>query len=222
MTRDYGTEQRERARLDCPLLQDCLETRDIRLFPSFIKFAKTMPLRRRAHRRTSYNDPTDDNERLLSSIELQDYKYDAVTDASLGIYSSSQFHTSFLEEKTQFNYHEILPRKPLRRVAVSLKLRRCLDALKRCAKVHLGGQLVIVEVDHEPENCGQIHSSPRMSSREWKRKGYSCGGPKLKSDSDDGLRSTIKWYFWSPSNTVKNCPTLEFVRTRLAPPVVWL
>ena len=181
-----------------------------------------MPLRRRAHRKSSYNDPTDDNERLLPSIELQDYKFDADTDASLSIYSSSEFYTSAVEEESQFTSHEILLRKPLRRVAISLKFRRYINALKRRAKEHLGGQVVVVEVDHELEPFVQIQNPPKTSPEEWKRNGYSCGDSKLKSESHDGLRSTIKWYFSSPSETVKNCPTLEFVRTRLAPPVVWV
>ena len=124
--------------------------------------------------------------------------------------------------RKKLNSFPISPRKPLRRVAIPLKLRRCMDALKRCAKEHLGGQVVIVEVEHELEPFIQIQNPSKTSPEEWKREGYPCGNSNLKSDSDDGLRSTIKWYFWSPSDTVKNCPTLEFVRTRLAPPVVWL
>ena len=181
-----------------------------------------MPLRRRAQRKTSYNDPNDDKKRLLPATELQDNQVDAVIDASPSIYNSSHFHTSSIEEKYPFDAHEDLPRKPLRRVAISLKLRRCRDNLKRYAKEHLGGQLVIVKVYHELEDFEQVESSLKTSSGDWERKGYSCRISKLKSDSDDGLRSTIKWYFWSPSDTVKNCPTLEFVRTHLAPPIVWL
>ena len=201
---------------------------NIRLLPivsaiRYSKIAVTMPLRRRARRRaqrkTSYNDPANDNERLLPATELQGYPVGAVTDASPSMYNSSEFHTSSIEEEGQFDSHEILPRKPLRRVATPLKLRRCMDAIKRCAKKHLGGQLVIVRVWEERV---QTQSFPKTSPGEWERKGHSRGESKLKSDSDKSLRSTIKWYFWSPSDTVKNCPTLEFVRTRLAPPNVWL
>ena len=92
-----------------------------------------------------------------------------------------------------------------------------MDALKRCAKEHLGGQLVIVHVYYELEYFVQIQSSPETFSGVWESKGYSHGVSKLKSGGDDGLRSTIKWYFWSPSDTVKNCPTPEYVRTHLAP-----
>ena len=174
-----------------------------------------MPLRRRAQLKTSSHDPTDENVRLLPATEFQDYR----VDASPSIHNFSELDTAFLEEEDNISSHESLPRKQLRRVAISLKLRRCMNALKRCAKEHLGGQMVIVQVW---EGRVQIQSSPETSSGEWERKGHSCGDSKLKSDSDDGLRSTINWFFKSPSDTVKNCPTMDFVRTRLAPPNVWL
>ena len=179
-----------------------------------------MPLRRRAHREILPNDPTDDNARLLAAVKLQDCQFDAITDASPLIYKTQ---TSSVEEEVQSKSHQVSPRKPLRRIAASLKLRRCMDALKRYVKEHFKGQLIIVHVHHELEYFEQSpKSSPETPSGEWERKGYSCGVSKLKADSDDGLRSTIKWYFWSPSETVRNCPTLEFVCTHLAPPIVWL
>ena len=181
-----------------------------------------MPLRRRAQRISSSNDPTDDKARLLPAIKLQDCQVDAITDASPLIYNPSEFDTSSIEEEFQFESHEVSPRKPLRRLAASLKLRRCMDSLKRCAKEHLGGQLAIVRVDHELEYFEQNQCSHETPSGEWKRKGYSCGVSKIKSESEDGLRSTIKWNLWSPSQTMKKCATLEFVLTHLAPPAVWL
>ena len=176
--------------------------------------AVTMPLRRRARCKASPHDPTDDNARLLPAIELQDYR----SDASPSIYDFSELDASSLEG-VDINSYESPPRKQLQRVATLLRLGRCVDALKRCAKQHLGGQLVIERVW---EGRVQVESSPETSSGEWEKKGHSWGDSKLKSDSDDNLRSTIKWYLWSPSDTMKNCPTLEFVRPRLAPPNVWL
>ena len=172
-----------------------------------------MPLRRRARRETPPHDLIDDNERLLSAIKLQEYQ----NDASPSIHSFSKFDASSLEEEgDEIRSHESLPRKRLRRIA---RLGQCMDALKRCAKKHSGSQRVIVQVSDERLRS---HSCPETSPGECERKCGSWKNRKIKVDSGDGLRTTIKWYFWSPSVTVKNCPTLEFFRTCLAPYNFWL
>ena len=170
-----------------------------------------MPLRRRARRKISSHDLIDDNERLLPAIELQDHPP--------SIRNFSKLDDSSLEEGDKISSHESPPRKRLRHLATLLKLSGCMDVLKRCAKKHSGNQRVIVQVwDERVRN----HSCPETSPGECERKCGSWRHCKIKLDSHDGLRSTIKWYFWSPSDTVKNRSTLEYVRTFLTAPGVWL
>lgn len=181
----------------------------------YSQIAVTMPLRRRARRKTSPHDPTEDNARLLPAIGLQDHRIDV----SRSIHNFSKLDDSSSEEGDDIISHESLPHKRLQRVATPLRLGRCMDALKRCAKKHSGSQRVIVQVWDERVRS---HSCPETSPGECEKKCGSWRNCKIKVDSHEGLRSTIKWYYWSPSSTVKNCSTLEFVRTCCAAPSMWL
>ena len=179
-----------------------------------------MPLRHKIQRKSSANDPIDDNERLLPAIELQSYQIDAIAHASLSRYSSSEVDTLPLEEEPQF-VPQPLPSKQLRRIAASLKLHRCVDALKHLPRQHSRSQRAVVQASEEPECRDRDQCSSETLGGKEKRKRCSWKDVTSCAGSKVGQQSAINWYFWS-SDTVKNCPTLEFVRTRLAPPNMWL
>lgn len=178
--------------------------------------------RRRTQRRYSSLPQTDDTERLLPAIELQDYRIDAIIDASQPTDNFSEVDTSPFEEDLESGPYEASPRKRLRRVTTSLKIRRRVSALIRRPQQHFRSHKVIVRDSQELDGHDRIENSFETQSVKDKRKRHSWKDFKPWSESEDGLRSTISWYFWSPSDTVKDCPTLEFVRIRLAPPNVWL
>ena len=169
---------------------------------------KEMVLRRRAQRKSSSQD---DKERLLPAIELQEYPVDA---SSPPTYKPPKTDPLFLNGYPD----EPSPRNPLRRVATCLNLSSCIDALISRPQRHFPSpRITIRRSEEEPEQV----SCEKLSGK-GKSKLARSGG----SNTETGLRSAMTWYFWAPPMTetakVKDCPTLEFLRMRLAPPGLWL
>ena len=197
-------------------------------------------IRRRSQRRSQPKTPShgtkDDTERLLPALELQEYPINANRNASMPTYTPPTHSLPTYSPMPKYNSPEpdvpspdgdvltfpdlILPRKRLSRVTSSLKLSGWVGALTHRPRLHFPGKQIVLrhgeELDHISSSSsetlfGKGKETKRHSSRD-----------DVKSGSDTGLRSAVHWYFCSPTDTVKNCPTLEFLRLRLAPPNVWL
>ena len=170
-----------------------------------------MLLRHRVQLKTSAYQRIDENERLLSAIELEDYfPVEAIT-------PFGELDASYLNGEYQSCPREALLRKRVRRVG------KYVHALIRRPQQHLRSQWTIVQEREELECSDGVKASFEMLSGRTAK--GSCHPSRAKScpGSDaTGLRAAVHWYFWSPAETVKNCPTMEFLRIRLAPPSVWL
>ncbi len=177
--------------------------------------------RLRAQPESSSHRQMDDEERLLSAIELQDYPIDPITNASSHIYHTSEFDTSALSQPLQISAYETSIRNRLQRVATSLKLGRYRDGLLRRLQSHSRNQWVVLPNSEELEFGAQVKTDSKTLLGKWHGK-FRSRRAKLVPESDRSLRSTVDWYFWSPTNTAKNCPTLEFLLLHLAPSHIWL
>ena len=180
-----------------------------------------MFFRPRAQPKSSSHRQMDDEERLLSATELQDYPIDPITNASSHIYHTSESDTSAPREPLQISPFETSTRNRLQRVATSLKLGRCRDGLISRLQSHSRNQWVVLSDSEELEFGAQV----KTDSKTLLGKGHGklrSRRAKLVPDSDRSLRSTVDWYLWSPTNTAKNCPTLEFLLLHLAPSHIWL
>lgn len=180
-----------------------------------------MYLRRRTQARPSSHQQIDDDERLLPAIELSEYSTDAFRNASPRICKASESDALSPKKELHACPHRSLPRKPLRRIGKSLKLDSCLDALKCRLQQRSRTQWLPLDHSEELEFCHRASTSLDKRSRKGERTGRSCKATSVIGP-DGSLRSSLSWYFCSPADTVKNCPTLEFLRTRLAPPNLWL
>ncbi len=185
------------------------------------RIATAMFSRLRAQPKSSSHRQMDDEERLLSTIELQDYPIDPTTNASPRIYHTSESDTSALRESLQIYPHETSTRNRLHRVATSLKLSRCRDGLIGRLQSHSRNKWVVLPHSEELESGDQVNTDSKTLLGKGHGKSRSRRA-KLVPDSDRSLRSTVDWYFWSPTNTAKNCPTLEFLLLHLAPSHIWL
>ena len=163
----------------------------------------------------------DDDERLLSTIELHDYPVDTIANASPPIYIASEAHQSAATRKVQTRPSETLLLDRLRRVVKTEKLSSYMDALRCRFQQHSPDQWVILQDSEELRCRDHVRKSSETPSGQGRRKGHARRARRC-SRSDAGLRSSVKWYFGSPIEAVKDCPTLEFLRIHLAPPNVWL
>lgn len=168
-----------------------------------------MVLRRRAQRRTSSHD---DNERLLPAIELQAYPLDP---SSPPTYNPPKTNPS-----SRNGYPDgPSPRNPLHRVATRLNLSGYIDALTSRPRRHSPSPRTIIRrSEEEPVQTISLEIVFSKGNRKHARSG---GAPESEKT---GLRSAMTWYFWAPPSSAKpkDCPTLRFLRTRLAPPGLWL
>ena len=174
---------------------------------------KAQPPKLSSHQRT-------DDERLLPAIELQDYPIDADSNASRSFRHTLESEASNLKAELRLCPQETLSRNRLRRIAASLKLGSCLDILPRLQPQSRDQWIPLLE-DEEVNFCGRVTPSHETLLRKEQRKGH-VWRAKPGSESDTSWRSAAEWYFCSPTETVKNCPTLEFLQIHLAPPSVWL
>ena len=135
--------------------------------------------------------------------------------------NASKSEMSVPKGELQIRPYETLLRNRLQRIATSLNLDGCLDTLIRRLHPRSRNQWFILHDSEELEYCARVEISPKRLSRKGQRKVRSWRVEHY-SATDSNLRSTMNWYFWSPAETVKNCPTLQFLRIHLAPPNVWL
>ena len=153
-----------------------------------------------------------EDERLLPYIELQDYPISANSDAS------PESETSVLKGDLQTIPQEHSPRNRLQKLAHSLKLSSYVEILPRRLQLHSPrDQWIVLQECEQLDCCDRVATSPEKGHRRgrfWKAK-FDC-------EAETSWRSAVDWYFCSPAETVKNCPTLEFLHVRLAPPSVWL
>ena len=180
-----------------------------------------MFLRRRTQVRPSSDQRMDDVERLLPTIELYEYPTDAYTNASLRICNTSESDVFSPWEDLHACPHGSLLRDSFRRIAASLKFDSCLDALRRRLQQRSRSQRNILHHGEDLECHDWAGPSSNARPKRGEREGRSWKA-ELGSGSDHGLRSSFAWYFWSPADTAKNCPTLEFLCVRLAPSNMWL
>ncbi len=162
---------------------------------------------------------TDDEERLLSAIELYEYPLDGITNAAPPAHNAPEA----LKTKFQLYPHETLSFNRLRHIASSLNIERLgsyVDALKSRPRQHSRSQWVISRDSEELECCDPVNTSSETQMGEAQGKDR-IWKSKRRSKSDTGLRSTVDWCFWS-LEAVKNCPSLEFLRIHLAPTNIWL
>ena len=174
----------------------------------------------RAHLKISSRQRRRDDERLLPYIELQSYPIN--TNSSASPESSSSYPV--LKGGLQINPQSNPSRNRLRRLADSLKLGSYLDNISRRLQPHSSrDQWHILQGYEQLDYCDRVTSSPEAPLRKGQRRSRFW---KTKTDSEadsSSWRSAVDWYFCSPTETVvKNCPTLEFLHVRLAPPGVWL
>ncbi|CAF9934807.1 hypothetical protein IMSHALPRED_009840 [Imshaugia aleurites] len=170
---------------------------------------------------SSNREQDDDEERLLAAIELHEYPINTIVDASTHVYDTRGPHESAAKRNFQTWHHNTLSLSQLRRAPKLENFGAYVDSLLRRLQQHSRDQWVIV---HDSEELG-FRDQVRTSSERLLRIGRRRGHPRRRrprSGSDTGLRSSVKWYFGSPAEIVKDCPTLEFVRIHLAPPNVWL
>ena len=197
-------------------LASCLNIMRVQAF----RYASTMFFRPRAQLNFSSRQRTDD-ERLLPAIELQDFPIDANSDASRSIYHTLESETSVLHGELQICHNETVSRSRLRRIAASLKLASCVDTLSHRLQPHSRGRWTVLGEGEESNCCDRVTTSPKTLLRTGQKKGHFWRA-NPGSESDTSWWSAVDWYFWSPTETVKNCPTLEFLQIHLAPPNVWL
>ena len=163
----------------------------------------------------------DDDERLLSTMELHEYPVDTIANASPPVYRASEPHQSAATRKVQTRPSETLSFDRLRRVAQIGKLSSYVDALRCRFQQHSPDQWVILQDSEELGCCDRVRTSSETLSGQRRRKRY-VWRARSRSRSDAGLRSSVMWYFGSPVEAGKDCPTLEFLRIHLAPLNVWL
>lgn len=160
---------------------------------------------------------TDEEERLLPAIELQEYPIDdAITNASRPVYNPSKLKPTF-----QICSHRTLSFDRLRRILNIEKIGSSVNDRQCRPRRKVGSQRVILHDSEEPECCDREETFSETLFEKVQRKGGSWRA-KCHLRTESRLRSTTRWYFLSPADTVKNCPTLEFLRIHLAPPSVWL
>lgn len=178
--------------------------------------------RLRTNRKPSFHQRTDD-ERLLPAIELYEYPIGAITDTSPRACDASEIDLPDPERQLQICPYEILSFQWLRRIKTSPifeKLGRHMDTLIRRHQQHMQSQWVILEDSKELAFCDAVETSSETPFRKMRGKCH-VRLAKRRCGSDNGLRSTINWYFWSPE-AEKNCPSLEFFLMHLAPTHIWL
>ena len=177
-----------------------------------------MFLRRRTQPKSSSHKRTDENERLLSStIELEDHPTEAIMDASPPpTYTFAEVDASCLKggEHQSCPHEAFLLRKRFRRVGNYVH-----DPIRRLQR-----QRTIVQDNSTELDCrdGVKASFEPLSGKTAKGNGRPWRAKSASRSDVNGLREELEWYFWSPTDIVKNCPTLEFLRIHLAPPSVWL
>ncbi len=100
----------------------------------------------------------DDEERLLSAIELYDYPLDDITNAAPPAYNAPEA----LKSKLQLYPHETLSLNRLRHIASSLNIERLgsyVDALKSRPRQHSRSQWVVSRDSEELECCDPVNTS---------------------------------------------------------------